>query len=72
LFLPSLNGVSDFALLLAFSIWFPLLCLGEYSSPELDASHHLKFLFPILVLVSLFAHFSLKEPPAFIASVFLL
>jgi GT2 family glycosyltransferase len=60
----------DFALLLAFSIWFPLLCLGEYSSPELDASHHLKFLFPILVLVSLFAHFSLKEPPAFIASVF--
>lgn len=60
----------DFALLLAFSIWFPLLCLGEYSSPGLDASHHLKFLFPVLVFVSLFAYFYLKEPPVFFASIF--
>lgn len=60
----------DFALVLAFSIWFPFLCLGEYSSPQVDGTRHLKFLFPILAIVSLFAYFFMKEPPMFIASVF--
>lgn len=59
-----------FALLLALSIWFPLLCAREYSSPRLDGARHLIYLIPVLLLVSLFAHFYMKEPSEFVFSIF--
>lgn len=60
-----------FGLLLAFSIWFPLLCAREYSSPRLDGARHLTYLFPVLVGVSMFAHFYMKESSEFLLSIFL-